>query len=108
MKEATANSKVEMLSGGQRSRLVLAAAMWNKPHLLILDEPTNFLDEASLSMLSKALKTFRGGVVMVSHSAAFVSALCTEIWRVKEGSVTVEQKSYDSSAAAYNAPLPER
>ena len=70
------------MSGGQKSRLVLAAAMWNKPHLIALDEPTNYLDNETLSVLTASLKSFRGGVVTVSHHEDFVRELCTELWHV--------------------------
>ena len=47
--------------------MVLAAAMWNSPHMLVLDEPTNYLDRVSLGALAAAIKTYGGGVVMISH-----------------------------------------
>ena len=47
--------KIRGLSGGQKVKLVLAAAMWNCPHLLVLDEPTNYLDREALGALSSAL-----------------------------------------------------
>lgn len=50
-------------------KLVLAAAMWNKPHVLILDEPTNYLDRQALGALTQAIKTFSGGVVIISHNS---------------------------------------
>ena len=60
----------------QRSRLVLAAAMWSKPHLLALDEPTNYLDNDTLAALTHALKSFKhGGVIVISHNVKFVNAL---------------------------------
>ena len=67
----------------------MAAAMWNKPHLLALDEPTNYLDRESLAALAAALRAFAGAVLVVSHSAAFVDALCSERWRVEAGQVVV-------------------
>jgi len=82
-------SKIKGFSGGQKSRLVVAAAMWNKPHLIALDEPTNYLDRESLAALAAALKSFPGAALVVSHSAAFVAALCTEQWRVEKGAVEV-------------------
>ena len=48
------------------------AAMWNKPHVICLDEPTNYLDNETLKALIFALKKFRGGVLTISHNAAFV------------------------------------
>ncbi len=50
-------------------KVVLAAAMWNNPHLLVLDEPTNFLDRESLGALATAINEYAGGVIMISHNA---------------------------------------
>jgi elongation factor 3 len=76
-------------AGGQKVKLVLAAAMWNNPQLLVLDEPTNYLDRESLGALADAIKAFQGGVVIISHHHEFTSALCNTTWRVAEGKVTV-------------------
>lgn len=56
-------------TGGQKVKVVLAAAMWNNPHLLVLDEPTNFLDRESLGALASAIQEFAGGVIMISHNS---------------------------------------
>eukprot|EP00924_Labyrinthula_sp_SR-Ha-C_P010246 snap_masked-scaffold_23-processed-gene-1.6-mRNA-1 protein AED:0.09 eAED:0.10 QI:0/-1/0/1/-1/1/1/0/983 len=85
-----ATRKIRWMSGGQRCRLVLAAAMWTKPHLVALDEPTNYLDNDTLGALTAALRGFRGGVVVVSHHDGFVKALAKELWHVEEGKVRVE------------------
>jgi ATPase subunit of ABC transporter with duplicated ATPase domains len=77
--------KVERLSAGQKSRLVLAAAMWNRPHFVIFDEPTNYLDREALEGLSAAIQKFRGGVLIVSHNEKFVEDLCEEFWLVENG-----------------------
>ena len=50
-------------------KLVLAGAMWMQPHLLVLDEPTNYLDRESLGALATAIKEFEGAVVMISHNS---------------------------------------
>lgn len=63
------------VAGGQKVKVVLAAAMWNCPHLLVLDEPTNYLDRDSLGALADAIKVFEGGVVMISHNAGAFSRL---------------------------------
>lgn len=61
--------------------------MWNNPHILVLDEPTNFLDRDSMGGLAAAIRDFKGGVVMISHNEEFVGALCPEQWHVADGRV---------------------
>ncbi|KAF0268414.1 hypothetical protein FOG51_01172 [Hanseniaspora uvarum] len=73
------------LSGGQLVKVVIAGAMWNNPHLLVLDEPTNYLDRDSLGALAFAIREWNGGVVMISHNSEFVGALCPEQWHVADG-----------------------
>lgn len=75
------------LSGGQLVKVVIAGAMWNNPHLLVLDEPTNYLDRDSLGGLAMAIRGWNGGVVMISHNNEFVGALCPEQWHVENGEV---------------------
>lgn len=87
--------RIRGLSGGQKVKLVLAAAMWNRPHLLILDEPTNYLDRDSLGALSNSIRDFGGGAVMISHSEEFYKPLCNETWLVAEGRVTVQGQAAD-------------
>lgn len=82
------HNEIGSLSGGQKVKVVLAGAMWNNPHLLVLDEPTNFLDRDSLGGLAVAIRDFKGGVVMISHNEEFVGALATEQWHVRDGRVT--------------------
>ena len=87
-----ADGKIKRMSGGQKSRLVLAAAMWTKPHVIALDEPTNYLDNETLAALTEALRKFKGGVLTVSHNAGFVADLCTDSWRVYQGKVTSSEE----------------
>lgn len=86
--EIAAHNEIGGLSGGQKVKVVLAGAMWNNPHLLVMDEPTNFLDRDSLGGLATAVREFRGGVVMISHNEEFVGALCPEQWHVADGRLT--------------------
>jgi len=77
--------RMAALSGGQKVKVVLAAAMWNQPHILILDEPTNYLDRESLGALAGAIEEFDGGVVMITHNNEFCSKLCPETWVMDAG-----------------------
>jgi elongation factor 3 len=92
-------TKMSALSGGQKVKVVIAAAMWNNCHMLVLDEPTNFLDREALGGLATAIKKWEGAVVMISHSNEFVSALCPESWKLiggklyKEGQSAVDDES---------------
>lgn len=70
--------------------MVIAGAMWNNPHLLVLDEPTNFLDRDSLGGLAVAIRDFKGGVVMISHNEEFVGALASEQWHINDGRMTMK------------------
>merc|ERR1719384_1985577 len=77
--------RLSALSGGQKVKVVLAAAMWNQPHILILDEPTNYLDRESLGALAGAIEEFDGSVVMITHNNEFCSKLCPETWVMDAG-----------------------
>lgn len=87
--EFASHSRIRGLSGGQKVKVVIGAAMWNNPHMLVLDEPTNYLDRDSLGALAEAIKEFGGGVIMVSHHTEFTGALCTETWAMADGKLTV-------------------
>ena len=77
--------RMSALSGGQKVKVVLAAAMWMQPHIVILDEPTNYLDRESLGALAGAIETFDGGVIIISHNNEFVGKLCPETWVMDAG-----------------------
>lgn len=84
------HGKISGLSGGQKMKVTMAASTWNLPHLIILDEPSNFLDRASLSALSSAIKDFKGGIIIISHNSEFVKDLCPEKWYIKDGKISIE------------------
>ena len=83
------HTRMGALSGGQKVKVVLGAGLWNLPHIIILDEPTNFLDRDSLGALATAIKEFKGGLFMISHNAEFYEALCPEKWILESGRLTV-------------------
>eukprot|EP01041_Mallomonas_annulata_P002265 gene2265-4408_t len=86
--EFATHYRMSALSGGQKVKVVIAAAMWMQPHILILDEPTNYLDRESLGALAKAIEAYEGGVVIISHNNEFVSTLCPEEWVMDAGHLT--------------------
>jgi len=88
--------RIHTLSGGQRCRLSMALVMYRRPHFLIMDEPTNHLDMETSDALAAAIKTFQGGILIVSHDQHLLSKVCTELLvvrahRVKKFDGTVEQ-----------------
>merc|ERR1719440_346113 len=91
-------SKIGALSGGQKVKVVLAACMWMEPHVTILEEPTNFLDRDSLGALATAIKSYQGGVIIISHQREFYSALCPEVWSVVDGRCTVSGSEWMDAA----------
>lgn len=93
--EFGSHSHIRGLSGGQKVKVVIGAAMWNNPHILVLDEPTNYLDRESLGALADAIREFGGGVVMISHNREFTSHLCKETWSMEEGKLVAEGQSAD-------------
>ncbi|KAI1401624.1 prion formation protein [Hypoxylon fuscum] len=88
--EIANHNEIGSLSGGQKVKVVIAGAMWNNPHLLVLDEPTNFLDRDSLGGLAVAIRDFKGGVVMISHNEEFVGALANEQWHINDGKMVLK------------------
>jgi elongation factor 3 len=98
--EFATHSHIKGLSGGQKVKLVLGAAMWQQPHIIVLDEPTNYLDRESLGALAGALKEFGGGVVVVSHSQEFLDQVCGEKWTVGGGKLEITGQSAAALAAA--------
>ena len=82
-------------------KVVLAAAMWSNPHMIVLDEPTNFLDRDSLAALVGAIKDFEGGVVVISHNKEFLAELTNETWTVANRTVSAPgNPAYEKSLKA--------
>ena len=82
-----ANLKVGVMSGGEKTRLLLALATRSAPHLLLLDEPTNHLDMDARASLVDAINDFEGAVVLVSHDTHLVKMVADQLWVVEKGTV---------------------
>ena len=91
--EIAENNAVGGYSGGQKVKVVLAAALWNNPQVLVLDEPTNYLDREALGGLAVAIREWAGAVIIISHNNEFISALCPEIWRVEDGRIVSKTRT---------------
>ena len=88
--------KVRELSGGQRTRLLLACLAVQQPNTLVLDEPTNHLDLPTQEILQNVLQTFEGTVIFVSHDRYLIQALATHVWAVTEGTVVPLLGAWDA------------
>ena len=85
----------ETLSGGQRKRAALAAALLTPSDLLILDEPTNHLDHEMIEWLQNQLESYRGALVMVTHDRYFLDEVTTTIWEIDRANVYSYPGNYE-------------
>ncbi|TWT47440.1 ABC-F family ATP-binding cassette domain-containing protein [Botrimarina hoheduenensis] len=87
---------VRELSGGWQTRVKLAALLLHDPNLLILDEPTNFLDLRTQMLLEHFLRDFRAGVLVVSHDRSFLKQTCNHTLELSRGQLTMFPGDVDS------------
>ena len=94
------DKKISVLSGGEKSRLCLAKILFDAPNVLVLDEPTNHLDIVTKRALVKALSSYEGTIVFVSHDRAFLRAIASRIVELKPGKAPIFYGgSYDEYVA---------
>lgn len=87
--------KVSVLSGGEKSRLILAKLLINPPNFLLLDEPTTHLDVDAVDALLQALRDYQGTIVFISHDIYFVRSLANKVFEVKGGRVRKFSGGFD-------------
>lgn len=89
------HKKISILSGGEKSRVVLATILSSPVNLLILDEPTNHLDIKSRQMLLDALKKFEGTILLVSHDRHFLREVATRVFELDKGELRIYPGTYE-------------
>jgi len=89
-RETASHVKIKHLSNGDKVKVVIGAALWMLPHILILDEPTNNIDRDGLAALSEAIKEFEGGIIIITHDEQFCNTVCKEIWVIEDGILNVK------------------
>merc|ERR1712238_82550 len=82
--EAASYSPIGSLSHGQKVKVVICACCWQNPHVIILDEPTNYLDRDGLGALVRGLENYQGGVIIISHNTEFTDSVCTQKWIMRK------------------------
>merc|ERR1719472_414788 len=92
--EFATHNNLRALSAGQKVKIVLGAAMWQNPHILVIDEPTNYLDRDALGALTEAIEKWAGGVVVISHNLEFCNRVATEKWIMDAGHLRAEGGEY--------------
>jgi ATP-binding cassette, subfamily F, member 3 len=90
-----ADKKVKVLSGGEKSRLILAKLLINPPNFLLLDEPTTHLDVDAVDALVRALKNFEGTIAFISHDIYFVKSVANIVFEVKSGRIRKFPGTFD-------------
>ncbi len=97
---------VRVLSGGERARLVLAKLLFDAPNLLVLDEPTNHLDIATKRALMKALSSYQGTLLFVSHDRAFLRSVATRVLELTAAGPHVYSGSYNEYVSTTGREAP--
>ena len=91
----TVHKRVEVLSGGEKSRLALVKLLLDPPNLLLMDEPTTHLDMASIDALVAALEQFAGTTIFISHDVHFIRSIANHVLHVANGKLTHYHGNWD-------------
>ena len=95
IREYGINTKLSNLSGGQRAKVYLAKLLLEAPDVMLLDEPTNFLDSAHIEWLSKYLNDFKKAFVVISHDENFIRSIARVVYNLDNKQMTRYNMDYD-------------
>jgi len=89
------DTPAQTLSGGQKTKLMLARLLLEKPDVLLLDEPTNYLDQEHIRWLTGYLSSYPGSIILVSHDISFLNSVVNVIWHLEFTKMTRYPGNYD-------------
>lgn len=89
------NSQFDELSGGEKTKVMLAYIILQQPSILLLDEPTNHLDLSSIEWLENYIRQFEGTVLVVSHDRQFLNQVAQKVYEIEDGDIWISKGNYD-------------
>lgn len=92
--EKLKDKDISLLSGGEKTKLMFVSAVMGKPELLILDEPTNFLDWKSIEIMEEYLRKYKGALIAISHDRVFLDNIAEEILEINKGELNRYKGNY--------------
>merc|ERR1712207_122947 len=106
--ESASHQPLASLSHGQRVKVVICASCWQNPHIVILDEPTNYLDRDGLGALVRGLEAFQGGVVIISHNTELTDSVCTQKWIMEKNESTGAGRLWEEGEIKVDGEIEEQ